>query len=65
MNLFKLKTNWTNGELYIFKLGVFAAGILVGVYVKQFILPYLGWFWLLAIAGCVSAGYFWVSKSKK
>lgn len=65
MNIFKSKTTWTNAELYSFKIGVFAAGILFGVYAKDFFWPYLNLVWLLAVAGCSCAAYFWILKVKK
>lgn len=65
MRIFKIKTTWTNAELYVFKLGVFAAGILFGAYLGAYMLPYIGWFWALAVVGCFAAGYFWVQKVEK
>jgi hypothetical protein len=64
MNLFKQKTSWTNVELGIFKIAVFSAGILFGVYAQPHLTGNLDWLWLLMTTTSLIAAYLWAIKMK-
>lgn len=61
MNFLKKTTTWTNGRLWIFKWGVFTAGILIGCYLGPYLQPYMSLLWLMSIVCCLLAAYFWIS----
>jgi hypothetical protein len=65
MNFLRAKTTWSSWQLWIFKWGVFTAGVLVGYYFKPYLPAYLDLFWLMSIVCCVVAAFFWLDKIKK
>lgn len=64
MNFLKHKTTWIAWELWIFKWGVFTAGILGGYYLRSYIATYLDWVWAMSMLCCLIAAYFWYTKKK-
>ena len=65
MSFLKLKTVWLTGELWLFKWGVFTAGILAGYYLREYLAPYLSWLWLVSGIACFLSAYFWIAKTKR
>lgn len=64
MNIFKIRTTWSNGELALLKLCVASFYVSVGIYLHEYIERYLIWFLLIFIASVISICYIWLNKFK-
>lgn len=64
MSFLRKKTIWAAWELWIFKWGVFTAGILCGHYLHPYLFSFLDWIWAMSVLCCLVAAYFWLTKKK-
>lgn len=65
MSFLSKRTTWSAGELWIFKWGVFTAGILAGCYLGPHLEAYKPLLWLMAVVCCLLAAYFWIKKNTR
>lgn len=62
MNFFKKKTAWSNIELAVFKIFVFSAGILAGVFFYNYFRTNCSSLIILCFITAIYTGYLWVNK---
>ena len=64
MNIFQRTTTWSNAELWLYKLAVFAAGLLFGMYGQQYLDRYADWLWFATVILLLIVTYLWAIKMK-
>lgn len=64
MNIFKIRTTWSNGELAILKMCVASFYISVGIFLHEYIERYLIYFLFIFVVSVISIGYIWLNKFK-
>lgn len=64
MNFLKTKTAWTYLELGIIKICLVSAGVAIGSYFHEYLLPYLFYFLGLYIALAFVIVPIWIRKEK-
>lgn len=64
-DFFKIKTTWTNAELWLFKLTLFSGSALIGAYFSSAVLSLAKYFFIVFIVSTAWATYSWVRKMKK
>ncbi|MDD2799746.1 MAG: hypothetical protein PHV20_14245 [Bacteroidales bacterium] len=65
MNLFKMKTSWSNAEFIPLKVSIASVYLLIGAYFHQFVCDYWIPFLVLAIIALIWALVLWISKMRQ
>ncbi len=65
MNFFKIKTTWSNFELWLFKLALFSGSALIGAYFSETVLGFAKYFFIVFVISIAWATLTWINKMKK